>query len=73
MYLLTNPFGEIWGKKDYCVHLDSIYILTLSNRPMPITDLNFLLQYSNEIVLLFSDKPANWTKNLSNTVRMCKK
>lgn len=70
MSLVTKPFGKILESRSYNVVLDSIYILTLKDRPMPITDFKFLSDYTKEIVLLFSEDKAEWTKGLDDSIRI---
>lgn len=70
MSLVTKPFGKILESKSYNIVLDSIYILTLKNRPMPITDFKFLSKYTKEIVLLFSEGSAGWVKELDDSIRI---
>ena len=66
----NKPFGEILESRSYSVFLDSIYILTLKDRPMPITDFKFLSKYTKEIVLLFSGDQAEWVKELDDSIRI---
>lgn len=70
MKLLTSPFGRIYtGEKNEGL-LDAIYILTLADRKMPSTNLEWLLHYTKEVVLLFSSECAEWVDDIGNKVRV---
>ena len=68
--LLTKPFGKIIESEESTIILDAVYIPVLKERPIPITDFNWLLQYSKEIVVLFSEGCADWAIGLGNRFRI---
>ncbi|MFR3529030.1 MAG: hypothetical protein ACLTTZ_00465 [Lachnospiraceae bacterium] len=70
MKLLTNPFGKIIQTNNYNKELDAVYMPVLSSRNLPVTDLKWLLQYAKEVVLLYSDKCADWSYNLNQRIRI---
>lgn len=66
MPIIDNPFGKLYSGKKYNSKLDAIYIPTLKNRPLPCTNLKWLLQYTKEIIFLFSEEKAEWATNRDN-------
>ncbi len=69
MNLLTFPIGEIFKYEHDTneLFLDIVYILCMENRPKPKLELTALLNHAKEVVLLFSDKIAEWAVNCEDT------
>lgn len=77
MYLMTKPFGSRfvkWSENSSDIlsnsMLDAVYIPTLANKCAPVSNIYTLLKYANEIVLIYSNEEAVWSKQYSNHIRV---
>ena len=76
-YLMTKPFGSRFNKwsensSDTFSNsmLDAVYIPTLANKGAPVSNIYTLLKYANEIILIYSNEAATWSKQYSNNIRV---
>ena len=77
MSLLVAPFGAVVDNSIYdyfnniqCDMIDAVYIPTLEHKKSPAVNVDTLLQYSKEVVLLYSNNVAKWAVARSNRVRI---
>lgn len=70
MNLIVEPFGRIIERENTTKRLDAVYIPTLCNRGKPSADLVELQNYTEEIILLFSNSLPEWIKGLNNRIRV---
>ena len=77
VHLMVKPFGKLLGNdfaepllKKGCHFLDAVYIPTLANRDALNTDINVLLKYAKEVVLLYSNALGRWDENCKYNVRI---
>ena len=64
----TFPFGGMFqeNRDRDGLFLDAVYILCMEDRPKPKLDVEGMLDHAKEVVLLFSDKVAEWTVDYKN-------
>lgn len=77
MTLLVSPFGNIFTKgwknpstKFKEDRLDAIYIPTLARKGEPVSNIDSLLKYADEVVLMYTDTVASWTAKYKKNVRI---
>ena len=77
VFLMESPFGNIFAMDDEKhsiklknAKLDAIYIPTLASKKDPVSNIDHLLEYADEVVLLYTDAAAPWTDKYKKHVRI---